>query len=111
CGCGLPTADGARLRSAHGSEYLAGAGHHLQRRRTQPARSSAAAGLPLAEPPGWCAGCLQCDAGDSFRVGAMNKPRATQKLVVGADPTPAEVDVLEHRLYEFNAQATGIVDA
>jgi len=41
----------------------------------------------------------------------MNKPRATQKLVVGTDPTPAEVDVLEHRLYEFNAQATGIVDA
>jgi GNAT superfamily N-acetyltransferase len=36
---------------------------------------------------------------------------ATQKLVMGTDPTPAEVDILEHRLYEFNSQATGIVDA
>ena len=36
---------------------------------------------------------------------------ATQKLVMGTDPTPAEVDVLEHRLYEFNSQVTGVVDA
>jgi ribosomal protein S18 acetylase RimI-like enzyme len=36
---------------------------------------------------------------------------ATQKLVMGTDPPPAEVDILEHRLYEFNSQATGIVDA
>ena len=36
---------------------------------------------------------------------------ATPDLVMGMDPTPAEVDFLEHRLYEFNSQATGIVDA
>ncbi len=36
---------------------------------------------------------------------------ATPELVMGTDPTPAEIDFLEHRLYEFNAQATGISDA
>jgi GNAT superfamily N-acetyltransferase len=36
---------------------------------------------------------------------------ATPELVMGTDPTPAEIDVLEQRLYEFNSQATGIVDA
>ena len=36
---------------------------------------------------------------------------ATPDLVMRTDPTPAEIDLLENRLYEFNAQATGIVDA
>src|SRR4029453_9359937 len=36
---------------------------------------------------------------------------AIPEVVVGMDPTPADVDFLEHRLYEFNSQATGIVDA
>jgi GNAT superfamily N-acetyltransferase len=35
----------------------------------------------------------------------------TPTLVTGTDPTPAEIDFLEQRLYEFNARATGIVDA
>jgi GNAT superfamily N-acetyltransferase len=35
----------------------------------------------------------------------------TPELVLGVDPTPAEIDFLEQRLYEFNSQATGIVDA
>ena len=34
-----------------------------------------------------------------------------RELVVRVDPTPAEIDFLEQRLYEFNSQATGIVDA
>lgn len=33
------------------------------------------------------------------------------ELVMGMDPTPAEVDFLEQRLYEFNSQTTGIADA
>jgi len=36
---------------------------------------------------------------------------AILKLVMGTDPTPAEIDALEHRLYEFNSGVTGIVDA
>lgn len=36
---------------------------------------------------------------------------ATPELVMRTDPTPAEIDFLEDRLYEFNSQATGIVDA
>ena len=32
-------------------------------------------------------------------------------LVMRTDPTPAEIGFLEDRLYEFNAKATGIVDA
>ena len=36
---------------------------------------------------------------------------ATAELVMGFDPTLAEIDFLEDRLYEFNAQTTGIVDA
>ena len=36
---------------------------------------------------------------------------ATAELVMGFDPTLAEVDYLEARLYEFNSQTTGIVDA
>ena len=36
---------------------------------------------------------------------------AIPELVMRTDPTPAEVDFLEHRLYEFNTQATGIDDA
>ena len=32
-------------------------------------------------------------------------------LVMGTDPTPAEIDFLEQRLYEFNSRATGIADA
>jgi GNAT superfamily N-acetyltransferase len=34
----------------------------------------------------------------------------TVALVMGFDPTLAEVDFLEDRLYEFNSQTTGIVD-
>jgi GNAT superfamily N-acetyltransferase len=33
------------------------------------------------------------------------------ELVMRTDPTPAEIDFLEDRLYEFNSKATGIVDA
>jgi len=33
------------------------------------------------------------------------------ELILGTDPTPAEVDFLEQRLYEFNSRATGISDA
>jgi GNAT superfamily N-acetyltransferase len=36
---------------------------------------------------------------------------ATPELVMRTDPTPAEIDFLEERLYEFNAQVTGIADA
>jgi hypothetical protein len=36
---------------------------------------------------------------------------ATPELVVRTDPTPAEIGFLEDRLYEFNAQVTGLVDA
>ena len=36
---------------------------------------------------------------------------AIPELVTRTDPTPAEIDFLEGRLYEFNSQATGIVDA
>ena len=36
---------------------------------------------------------------------------ATPELVMRTDPTPAEIDFLEGRLYEFNSRATGIVDA
>ena len=36
---------------------------------------------------------------------------AIPELVMGMDPTPAEIDFLEQRLYEFNSQATGIGDA
>ena len=32
------------------------------------------------------------------------------KLVVEASPTPAEIQYLEDRIYEFNAAATGITD-
>ena len=32
---------------------------------------------------------------------------ATPELVMRTDPTPAEIDFLEDRLYEFNSQATG----
>ena len=32
------------------------------------------------------------------------------KLVVEASPTPAEIQYLEDRIYEFNAGATGITD-
>jgi GNAT superfamily N-acetyltransferase len=35
----------------------------------------------------------------------------TPELVMRTDPTSAEIDFLEDRLYEFNSQATGIVDA
>jgi GNAT superfamily N-acetyltransferase len=35
----------------------------------------------------------------------------TVELVMGFDPTLAEIDFLEDRLYEFNSQTTGIVDA
>jgi ribosomal protein S18 acetylase RimI-like enzyme len=41
----------------------------------------------------------------------MKNAMATLKLVMGTDPTPAEIDSLEHRLYQFNSQTTGIVDA
>ena len=33
------------------------------------------------------------------------------QLVMRTDPTPAEIEFLEDRLYEFNAKATGIFDA
>ena len=36
---------------------------------------------------------------------------ANPELVMRTDPTPAEIDFLEDRLYEFNSKATGIVDA
>jgi GNAT superfamily N-acetyltransferase len=36
---------------------------------------------------------------------------AIPEPVIGMDPTPAVIDFLEQRLYEFNAQATGIADA
>jgi ribosomal protein S18 acetylase RimI-like enzyme len=36
---------------------------------------------------------------------------ATPELVLRTDPTSAEIDFLEDRLYEFNSQATGIDDA
>jgi GNAT superfamily N-acetyltransferase len=36
---------------------------------------------------------------------------ATPELVMRTDPTPAEIDFLEERLYEFNSQVTGIDDA
>jgi len=36
---------------------------------------------------------------------------AIPELVLRIDPTPAEIELLEQRLYEFNAQATGIADA
>ena len=36
---------------------------------------------------------------------------ATPELVMRTDPTPAEIDFLEERLYEFNSQATGLFDA
>jgi len=36
---------------------------------------------------------------------------ATPELIMRTDPTPAEIDFLEERLYEFNSQATGLVDA
>jgi ribosomal protein S18 acetylase RimI-like enzyme len=35
----------------------------------------------------------------------------THHLVIRTDPEPAEVAFLEDRLYEFNAQATGLRDA
>jgi GNAT superfamily N-acetyltransferase len=35
----------------------------------------------------------------------------TPKLVLRTDPTPAEIDFLEDRLYEFNSKETGIFDA
>jgi GNAT superfamily N-acetyltransferase len=35
----------------------------------------------------------------------------TPELVMRTDPTSAEVDFLEDRLYEFNSQVTGIDDA
>lgn len=34
----------------------------------------------------------------------------TPELVISAEPTPAEVQYLEDRLYEFNSGATGITD-
>lgn len=37
--------------------------------------------------------------------------QAPLELVLGTDPTPAEIDFLEQRLYEFNSRATGIFDA
>ena len=36
---------------------------------------------------------------------------ASPHLVMRTDPTPAEIDFLEDRLYEFNARETGIFDA
>jgi GNAT superfamily N-acetyltransferase len=36
---------------------------------------------------------------------------AIPELVMRTDPTPAEIDFLESRLYDFNSQATGIADA
>jgi ribosomal protein S18 acetylase RimI-like enzyme len=36
---------------------------------------------------------------------------ANPELIMRTDPTAAEVGYLEDRLYEFNAKATGIVDA
>jgi ribosomal protein S18 acetylase RimI-like enzyme len=36
---------------------------------------------------------------------------ATTELIMGMDPTLAEIDFLEDRLYEFNSQATGIFGA
>ena len=36
---------------------------------------------------------------------------AMPELIVRTDPTPAEIDFLEERLYEFNSRATGIFDA
>jgi GNAT superfamily N-acetyltransferase len=41
----------------------------------------------------------------------MNNTMVIPKLVMGTDPTQAEIDFLEQRLYEFNSRATGIVDA
>jgi len=37
--------------------------------------------------------------------------REDPELVVGMDPTAAEIEFLEARLYEFNSRTTGIVDA
>jgi GNAT superfamily N-acetyltransferase len=34
----------------------------------------------------------------------------TPELVISTEPTPAEVQYLEDRLYEFNSAATGITD-
>jgi hypothetical protein len=34
----------------------------------------------------------------------------TPELVICTEPTPGEVQYLEHRLYEFNSAATGITD-
>ncbi len=34
----------------------------------------------------------------------------TPELVISTEPTPAEVQFLEDRLYEFNSAATGITD-
>ncbi|MGE5362327.1 MAG: GNAT family N-acetyltransferase [Bacteroidales bacterium] len=33
------------------------------------------------------------------------------ELIVRTDPTPAEVDLLENHIYDFNAKTTGINDA
>jgi len=38
-------------------------------------------------------------------------PTIPIELVTGMDPTTAEIDFLEDRLYEFNSQTTGIFDA
>ena len=34
----------------------------------------------------------------------------TPELVITTEPTPGELQYLEHRLYEFNSTATGITD-
>jgi GNAT superfamily N-acetyltransferase len=45
-------------------------------------------------------------------IQAMEKGvRATPELIVGMDPTPAEIEFLEDRLYDFNSHATGMFDA
>jgi GNAT superfamily N-acetyltransferase len=41
---------------------------------------------------------------------ARNRTMSGPELVIEASPTPAEIQYLEDRLYEFNSAATGITD-
>jgi len=47
---------------------------------------------------------------DAPQIHARRYAVSDPELVVEASPTPAEIQYLEDRLYEFNAAATGITD-
>ena len=48
---------------------------------------------------------------EALAFGIGEDAMASPPLVMRTDPTPAEIDFLEDRLYEFNARETGVSDA